>query len=137
MNFRNSTTIDASPDTLWAILATDYNNIGDWTTTVLHSEQDPDLPEGEGRVIQVPRLGEVHEPIRHFDAEKRTFTFEVIADGESLRFDCRTSLYNGVSAAWISPVWSLLGVFWGPLAPCFFCPVDRQSFGWRCSSASS
>ena len=81
MNFLNSTTIDASPDTLWAILATDYNNIGDWTTAVLHSEQDPDVPEGEGRIIQVPRLGEVHEPIRHFDAEKRTFTFEVIADG--------------------------------------------------------
>ncbi len=46
MNFRNSTTIDASSDTLWALLATDYNNIGDWTTAVLHSEQDPDLPEG-------------------------------------------------------------------------------------------
>ncbi len=81
MDFLNSTTIDASPDTLWAILATDYNNIGDWTTAVLHSEQDPDLPEGEGRVIQVPRLGEVHEPIRYFDAEKRTFTFELITDG--------------------------------------------------------
>ena len=28
---------------------------------------------------QVPTI--THEPIRHFDAEKRTFTFEVIADG--------------------------------------------------------
>ena len=81
MNFRNSTTIDASPDILWAILATDYNNIGDWTTAVLHSEQDPDLPEGKGRIIQSRRLGEVREPIRHFDAERRTFTFELIADG--------------------------------------------------------
>ena len=81
MNVQTSTTIDASAETLWAILATDYNNIGDWTTAVLHSEQDPDLPEGEGRIIQVPRLGEVREPIRHLDAERRTFTFEVIADG--------------------------------------------------------
>jgi hypothetical protein len=81
MNVRNSSTIDASSDTVWAILATDYNNIGDWTTTVLHSEQDPDLPVGEGRIIRVPRLGEVREPIRHMDADKRTFTFEVIAAG--------------------------------------------------------
>ena len=41
---------------------------------MLHSGQDPDLPEGEGRIIQVPRLGEVREPIRHLDAEQRTFT---------------------------------------------------------------
>ena len=63
MNVQTSTTIDASAETLWAILATDYNNIGNWTTAVLHSEQDPDLPEGEGRVIPVPRLGEVHRAV--------------------------------------------------------------------------
>ncbi len=81
MNLLNSTTIDASPDILWGILATDYNDIGDWATAVLHSIQDPDLPPGAGRVIQVARLGEVREPIRHMDAEKRTFTFELVTDG--------------------------------------------------------
>jgi len=66
MNVLTSQTVDASADTLWAILATGYNNIADWTPMVSHSEQDPDLPEGEGRIIHSTSLGEAREPIRHY-----------------------------------------------------------------------
>ncbi len=54
MNLRNCKTIDVSPDSLWAILATDYNNIGDWTTAVLHSDIDTAIEEA-GQRSPVPR----------------------------------------------------------------------------------
>jgi hypothetical protein len=56
--------------------------MGEWASTVAHSEvkTDAEVPEGAevgGRVCRVPGMGEVHECLTAYDELNKTFSYEI------------------------------------------------------------
>ena len=71
MKVNRQLTINASADKLWQILGDDYAKVGDWTTQVLSSAPNPDLPVGQGRVCETDGFGDAKETITHYDEKRR------------------------------------------------------------------
>ncbi|MEM8863290.1 MAG: SRPBCC family protein [Chloroflexota bacterium] len=75
MNVDRQLTINASADKLWQILGDDYAKVGDWTTQVLSSAPNPDLPVGQGRVCETDGFGDAKETITHYDENRRELAY--------------------------------------------------------------
>lgn len=76
MNVKRTIEINASANTLWRILAEEYDQVGTWTTQIEQSSPNPDLPVGEGRVCVAPGFGDIKETITAFDEKARKFSYE-------------------------------------------------------------
>src|SRR5215203_924215 len=68
-------TINAPVARVWDILATNYQDIGEWASSISHSASNTTLAAGEkGRVCHTD-FGEVAETITSFDVEKGIFAY--------------------------------------------------------------
>ncbi len=67
--------VNAPANQLWTILAEEYDRVGEWTSEIVQSSSNPDLPEGEGRVCSTPGFGDVKETITKFDDQGREFSY--------------------------------------------------------------
>ena len=63
MQFSKQITVNASAERVWKIIGEDFNDISEWSSFVLTSEANPDVPEGGGRVCNVKGVGDVVENI--------------------------------------------------------------------------
>ena len=82
LKLEKAKTIQVSIDKLWKILVDDFENIADWSSSVLASEAkvDATVPADaplSGRVCQVPGIGATDESFTEFDAENYSFTFSL------------------------------------------------------------
>jgi hypothetical protein len=85
---RTSTTpIKASPEAVWKELDAGFLDISAWAGGVRSSVANPATPEGlngsthGGRICDVEGVGETAERLIAFDAEARTMTYSVRAEG--------------------------------------------------------
>lgn len=84
---QSTTTIAASPDTVWEELDTNFLDISKWAGGVRSSVANPATPEGVngsahgGRICDVAGVGTTDERIIGYDADRRTLTYSVQAEG--------------------------------------------------------
>lgn len=85
---RSSTTsIAASPESVWELLDTGFLDISAWAGGVRSSVANPATPTGlngsahGGRICDVEGVGETDERLVAFDADARTLTYSVRAAG--------------------------------------------------------
>ncbi|MDH3299265.1 MAG: SRPBCC family protein [Acidimicrobiia bacterium] len=84
---RSTTTIAADPDTIWKELDVNFLEISNWAGGVKSSVAHPATPEGVngsahgGRLCDVEGVGMTDERIIGFDADTRTLTYVVRAEG--------------------------------------------------------
>lgn len=82
-----STSVNASADDAWRILADEFVDISRWAGGVLSSKQNPDAPEGPngspvgGRVCDVQGVGLTDERIVTFDPEGGAIGYSIKAKG--------------------------------------------------------
>ncbi len=83
----STTTIAASPETVWSELDAGFLDIAAWAGGVRSSVANPATPDGlngsahGGRICDVEGIGETDERIVAFDGEARSLTYSVQADG--------------------------------------------------------
>lgn len=83
----STTSIAASPDTVWGQLDAGFLDISEWAGGVTSSVANPATPTGlngsthGGRICDVDRVGTTDERIVRFDAAARTLTYSVQAEG--------------------------------------------------------
>ena len=83
----STTAIAASPETVWSELDTGFIDIAAWAGGVRSSIANPATPDGlhgsahGGRICDVEGVGETDERLVAFDAEARTLTYSVQAEG--------------------------------------------------------
>jgi hypothetical protein len=79
--------VNAPVDTLWQILAVDFADVGDWTSTIAVSHAA--TPTGtaissapaEGRVCRAPGFGRINEVITRYDEQAKVFSYIAQAGG--------------------------------------------------------
>ncbi len=77
MEVKSELTINAPADKVWKVIGTDFNDIAEWSSVVLTSEANPDVPVGHGRICEVQKLGKLVENITSYDEENREVKFTV------------------------------------------------------------
>jgi hypothetical protein len=83
----STTTIAADAQTVWNELDTNFLEISQWAGGVKSSAANPATPEGlngsahGGRVCEVAGVGTTDERIIRYDAEARTLTYAIRAEG--------------------------------------------------------
>jgi len=83
----STTSIAASPETVWGTLDAGFLDIAAWAGGVRSSVANPATPAGlhgsayGGRICDVEGVGETDERLVAFDAEARTLTYSVQAEG--------------------------------------------------------
>lgn len=75
MEVKRQLSVNASAETLWKIIGTDYDKVGEWTSEVPSSRPNPDLPVGEGRVCSTAGFGDAKETLTQFDENKRKLAY--------------------------------------------------------------
>ncbi|MEO6712801.1 MAG: SRPBCC family protein [Mycobacteriales bacterium] len=86
ISVQSSAVIAAPADRVWAILADEFENVGQWASTIVSSTANPAatrVPDGAataGRACTVPGFGVTDERFTHFEAAARTFTYSVAAE---------------------------------------------------------
>ena len=80
-----SRTMDADPDRVWAVVAEEFDRVGEWASTVERSsawsgERASSGPEAD-RYCEVPGLGQTQERINAYDPVSRIIGYVVEADG--------------------------------------------------------
>ncbi|WP_281559346.1 SRPBCC family protein [Thalassomonas sp. RHCl1] len=81
MQIINKININAPVDTLWKILADDYNDICQWTSVVNSSTENPELSPGEGRACELPDGAVAKETLTRMDKAQHTFSYQVELSG--------------------------------------------------------
>ncbi|WDD98807.1 SRPBCC family protein [Thalassomonas actiniarum] len=81
MQIINKININAPVETLWKILADDYNDICQWTSVVTSSTENPELPQGEGRACELPDGAVAKETLTKMDKEQHNFSYKVELSG--------------------------------------------------------
>ncbi|KAA3642373.1 MAG: SRPBCC family protein [Chloroflexi bacterium] len=73
--------VNAPADKVWKIVGADFNEISEWSSFVITSEQNPGLPDGGGRVCDVKGFGETVETLYEYDDEQRELAFTLEGGG--------------------------------------------------------
>ena len=81
MQFQKSIRIDADTDTVWDVVAHQFDAVGEWSSAVQSSGPNPEAstPEGAtvgGRVCATD-FGDLKETFTAYSEENKRFTFEV------------------------------------------------------------
>ncbi|MEM9468176.1 MAG: SRPBCC family protein [Actinomycetota bacterium] len=82
MQFQKSTIIDAPVERVWAEVAHNFAEVGQWSSAVADSGPNPDarVPEGAtvgGRVCATPGFGDLKETFTQYSEADTEFTFQV------------------------------------------------------------
>lgn len=80
MQLQNSITIGRDADQVWEIVAHRFAEVGEWSSAVTFSGNNPraPIPDGAsvgGRVCSVPGIGELEETFIAYSEEGKQFTF--------------------------------------------------------------
>lgn len=75
MQITERITVNAPVARLWKILVTDFAHMGVWSSAIMHSEINPNLPTGEiGRVCHTA-VGSVAETVTHWDEQTWSYAY--------------------------------------------------------------
>lgn len=82
MELKKTLRIDRNTDDVWAIVAHQFERVGEWSSAVVSSGANPEAtaPEGAhvgGRVCDVPGIGDLKETFTAYSEADRKFTFRV------------------------------------------------------------
>jgi hypothetical protein len=75
MRITGQFTINAPSTKVWDILATNYQHVGNWASSISHSTCNTTLAAGEQGRICHTEFGEVAETITQFDEEQGIFSY--------------------------------------------------------------
>lgn len=80
MKIQSQLEIDAPAETVWYIVAHQFEQIGEWASNIASSARNNDaiIPKGAdvgGRVCEVPGMGQIKETFTHFDNKKMSYTY--------------------------------------------------------------
>ncbi len=81
MQFQKSTIIQAPVEKVWAVVAHDFDKVGEWSSAVADSgpNLDAQVPDGAtvgGRVCATPGFGDLTETFTQYSEADTEFTFE-------------------------------------------------------------
>ncbi|MCO1335700.1 SRPBCC family protein [Microbulbifer sp. OS29] len=77
MKIVNKIKINAPIDKVWNILSVDFSRVSHWTSAVITSTENPDLPKGDGRQCELPDGAIASETLLNVDNKRLTFSYEV------------------------------------------------------------
>lgn len=77
MKIVNQININTSIDKVWEILSGNFSEISSWTSAVVVSTENPDLPKGGGRKCELPDGAIASETLVNVDSGQHTFSYEV------------------------------------------------------------
>lgn len=82
MQIQKSMTINADSDSVWDIVAHQFDRVGEWSTAVASSSPNPNAvaPDGAmvgGRVCDVPGFGDIKETFTAYSEKNKQYTFAV------------------------------------------------------------